>query len=78
MPYRTVSELPTSVKENLPAHAEAIYRKAFNSAWEQYKDPKKRILGGSREAVARRVAWTAVKQVYRKDEQKGKWVKKAG
>lgn len=77
MPYRTVSQLPDGVKDALPAHAEAIFREAFNSAWEQYKDPSKRTRGGSREEVARRVAWAAVKQVYRKNERTGKWVKKS-
>lgn len=31
MPYRTTRELPDSVKDNLPSHAQDIYREAFDS-----------------------------------------------
>ena len=34
MPYRTDAELPNSVKDNLPTHAQDIYREAFNNAWQ--------------------------------------------
>ena len=47
-------------------HAQDIYREAFNSAWQQYARPEQRRGGGSREAVAHRVAWAAVKKVYEK------------
>jgi cation transport regulator ChaB len=33
MPYRTNQELPDSVKDNLPRHAQNIYREAFDYAW---------------------------------------------
>ena len=52
-----------------------IYLKAFNNAYLEYKDPKKRRLGGSLEESAARVAWAAVKKSYKKDE-KGNWIKK--
>jgi len=38
MPYSNNAELPDSVKDKLPNHAQDIYREAFNSAWEGYKD----------------------------------------
>lgn len=41
MPYERKSELPDSVKDNLPGHAQDIYRKAYNSAWDEYKDPRR-------------------------------------
>ena len=41
MPYRTDAELPDSVKDNLPSHAQDIYREAFNSAWQEYQDASK-------------------------------------
>jgi cation transport regulator len=63
MPYRSIRELPKSVKGNLPKHAQEIYKEAYNSASEQYKD----------EETAHKVAWSAVKKVYEKRE--GKWVK---
>ncbi|HAC29026.1 MAG TPA: cation transport regulator ChaB, partial [Marinobacter hydrocarbonoclasticus] len=40
MPYDRKSDLPDGVRNNLPAHAQEIYRKAFNSAWEEYRNPE--------------------------------------
>jgi len=34
MPYGRLEDLPDSVKDNLPKHAQEIYRAAFNSAWD--------------------------------------------
>jgi cation transport regulator len=65
MPYQQRADLPESVRDALPAHAEAIYKEAYNSAYEQYDHD---------EARAHRVAWGAVKRKYHKDEQSGKWV----
>lgn len=75
MPYAKNSELPDSVKDNIPAHAQDIYREAFNSAWEQYKDPDDRRNDSSREETAHQVAWAAVKKKYEKSD--GKWRKKS-
>src|SRR5215210_2192475 len=36
IPYENLSDLPESVRNNLPGHAQEIYRAAFNSAEEQY------------------------------------------
>ncbi|MCK4669993.1 MAG: ChaB family protein [Nanoarchaeota archaeon] len=72
---KKLRDLPKGVKANLPKHAQEIYMKAYNNAWEQYKDPKKRWAGGSRKETAHRVAWNAVKKEYEKNE-KGRWVKK--
>jgi cation transport regulator len=66
MPYRTNQELPASVKDNLPGHAQAIYREAFDSAWDEYADPSKRRGAESCEEVAHKVAWAAVKKKYEK------------
>ena len=74
MPYRTVSDLPASVQSTLPKHAQEIYLAAFNNAWEEYKDPKDRRGGASREEVAHKVAWAAVKSSYVK--RGDKWVLK--
>ncbi|NLX11655.1 MAG: putative cation transport regulator ChaB [Chloroflexi bacterium] len=76
MPYDKVSDLPESVRDNLPKHAQEIYRKAFNSAWEEYSDPDDRRDDASREETAHKVAWGAVKRSYEKEEASGKWVKK--
>ena len=66
MPYKTNADLPESVKHALPSHAKDIYRAAFNHAWKEYKDVGKRNPGDSQEDVARKVAWAAVKKVYKK------------
>jgi len=67
MPYDTLDDLPQSVRNPLPTHAQEIYLAAFNSAWEEYKDPEDRRGDDSRETVAHKVAWAAVKKKYEKD-----------
>ena len=59
MPYKTKSDLPESVKHVLPSHAQDIYKEAFNSAWDQYKDKEDRRDDASREETAHKVAWAA-------------------
>ncbi|GGE78903.1 cation transport regulator ChaB [Streptosporangium jomthongense] len=76
MPYSKKSELPDSVTDNLPSHAQEIYRKAFNSAWDEYKDPEDRRGNEDREETAHKVAWAAVKQKYHKDG--NRWVRTKG
>lgn len=66
MPYRTISDLPKNVKNPLPQHAQEIYLKAFNHAWDEYKDEDER------EATAHKVAWSAVKKQYKKEDDQ--WV----
>jgi cation transport regulator len=73
MPYKEISELPEQVRENLPDHAQEIYKAAFNSAWNEFKDPEARRGDQSREEAAHKVAWSAVKQKYEKSD--GRWVK---
>ncbi|HWK81759.1 MAG TPA: ChaB family protein [Thermomicrobiales bacterium] len=67
MPYAHRTDLPDSVRDNLPDHAQDIYKEAFNSAWDEYKHDEER---------AHRVAWGAVKKQYHKNAD-GKWVKGA-
>ncbi|NJK80037.1 MAG: cation transporter [Chloroflexaceae bacterium] len=62
MPYKHLSALPASVRDNLPHHAQEIYRAAFNSAWKQYNHDESRV---------HRVAWAAVEQKYAKNEDTG-------
>jgi cation transport regulator len=72
MPYDKVSDLPDNVSSQLPKHAQEIYRSAFNSAWEQYKNPSDRRGDASREETAHKVAWAAVKKQYEKQGDKWK------
>lgn len=67
MPYDTRSELPESVQNVLPAHAQDIYKEAFNNAWDEYNHDEER---------SHRVAWGAVKRSYHKNAD-GKWVQGA-
>lgn len=76
MPYEKIKELPDSVKDNLPKHAQEIYKEAYNSAWDQYDEPEERRGDASREEVAHKVAWSAVKNKYEKDEKSGEWKEK--
>lgn len=76
MPYDSRAELPDSVRDNLPQHAQDIYKEAYNSAWKQYKDPDDRRDDASREETSHRVAWAAVKQSYEKSDD-GEWVRKS-
>ena len=58
MPYRTNADLPASVRSHLPAHAQDIYREAFNHAFASNAgDPRQ-------EEIAHRTAWAAVKRSY--------------
>jgi len=62
MPYVSVEDLPDPVRHSLPAHAQEIFKEAFNSAYAQY------------EVRAFKIAWSAVKRTYEKKG--GKWVRK--
>ncbi|HEX7005248.1 MAG TPA: putative cation transport regulator ChaB [Trueperaceae bacterium] len=75
MPYKKISDLPESVRDNVPKHAQEIYKEAFNSAWDQYDEPEERRGDASREETAHKVAWAAVKREYEKNED-GRWVEK--
>lgn len=69
MPYRDNADLPPSVRDRLPAHAQDIFREAFNAAWSAHEnDPRQ-------EEAAFRIAWAAVKRSYEKIG--GEWVAKA-
>lgn len=63
MPYKSNVELPTQLK-SLPAEAQTIFRKAFNASFSKYGEVR-----------ARKIAWSAVKNVFEKNKE-GKWVKK--
>jgi cation transport regulator len=68
MPYRINSDLPDSVRNHLPDHAQDIYRAAFNHAYEDHAmDPRQ-------EEIAHRIAWAAVKHSYVKRGER--WVPK--
>ena len=57
MPYAKNQYLPPAVREHLPAHAQDVFREAFNHALTEYDEG---------DGVAFRVAWSAVKRRYAK------------
>jgi cation transport regulator len=65
MPYENLTDLPYSVRNYLPKHAQEIYRAVYNSAENQYGEEER----------AHRVAWSAVEEKYEKNDQ-GNWVEK--
>lgn len=62
LPYARNEDLPKAVRDHLPAHAQDIFRAAFNSAWSMQAASNPR----RRKETARRIAWAAVKRRYRK------------
>jgi len=58
MPYSSSADLPPSIRNHLPKHAQDIYRAAFNASFASHAhDPR-------REEIAHRTAWAAVKKSY--------------
>jgi len=55
MPYRINADLPLSVRGRLPAHAQDIYREAFNHALADHCGER------GCEEIAHRIAWAAAK-----------------
>ncbi|NWG24667.1 MAG: ChaB family protein [Pseudorhodoplanes sp.] len=60
MPYASNADLPPSVRHHLPAHAQDIFREAFNHAFAAHAGE------ADREERAFRIAWAAVKRSYEK------------
>ncbi len=58
LPYKTIIDLPSSIRKNLPEHAQEIFLKAFNNAWDEYKEPDERRGNASYEETAFKVAWS--------------------
>jgi cation transport regulator len=60
VPYQVNADLPPSVRNHLPEHAQNIFREAFNAAYDAHaRDPRQ-------EEAAFRIAWAAVKRRYEK------------
>jgi cation transport regulator len=66
MPYRVNADLPPSVRNHLPEHAQSIYREAFNHAFAAHAGDLRQ------EEAAHRIAWAAVKRSYVKEGEE--WV----
>ncbi len=75
MPYNTIGDLPENIRHVLPVHAQEIYLSSFNNAYAEYKDmDKRRKRNEDLEIICYKVAWSAVKRLYHKNEE-GEWIK---
>jgi cation transport regulator len=61
MPYRVNEDLPAPVRNHLSAHAQDIYREAFNGAYAAHAGEV------DRDERAHIIAWAAVKRSIAKD-----------
>lgn len=68
MPYQANRDLPDSVRNHLPVHAQDIYREAFNHAYAAHAGE------GDRERRSHIIAWSAVKHGYVKEGEQ--WVRR--
>jgi cation transport regulator len=71
MRYESKRDLPSTIQDVLPERAQEIYLRAYQRAWEEYKEPER--VGLSREMLAHQQGWNAVKQVYVQDQGTGEW-----
>ena len=71
MPYKKLSDLPESIRYTLPEFAQDVYLEAFKSALRQYSIQQHGDTPP--EEAADQVAWSAVRQEYRRDETSGRW-----
>lgn len=67
------ADVPERLKEELPPHAQEIYREALNRALDEYK----KWSDEERQTTAHRVAESAVREEYQRGED-GKWHRKSG
>jgi cation transport regulator len=71
MRYESIEDLPSTIRDVLPEEAQEIYLEAYNESVDDYEEWE----GGemSRESVANRDAWHAVKQEFVKNEETQRW-----
>lgn len=74
MMYKHTAELPDSIRNSLPADAQQVYMKVFNSAWEQYEADGDIEGQEEMQATVHQVAWEAVHEKY--EQVNGHWEKK--
>ena len=69
MPYQTNAQLPAPLQTHLPAHAQDIYREAFNHAYAANAGE------ADRDRHAHMIAWAAIKRRFEKGSN-GQWVER--
>jgi cation transport regulator len=70
MRYENKSELPPTIRDILPEHAQELYLQAYQKAWDEYEEGQGYL---SRDTMAHQQGYTAVQHEYVQDEGTGKW-----
>jgi cation transport regulator len=58
------------MRDVLPERAQGLYLKAYNQAWDEYREGQGYL---SRDGVAHQRGWTAVQHEYVQDQRTGRW-----
>jgi cation transport regulator len=72
--YKSKSDLPETLRKDLPENLQEIYLQAYRQSWKEYE----KFRGGEadRETVAHRDAMMAVRRDYEFDDDSGRWYPK--
>jgi cation transport regulator len=70
MRYENKSELPPTIRDILPEHAQDLYLQAYQKAWDEYEEGQGYL---SRDTMAHQQGYTAVRHEYVQDQGTGKW-----
>ena len=70
--YTQLSELPPSIREDLPELAQELYRVSYNRAIEKNRALEMNMNEADLAETAHKLAWRKVMEEYQKDEQ-GNW-----
>lgn len=65
--------IPDTVQRTLPRLARAIYRAAFQKAYDEYMFLQDRLDDANRKEMADRIAWRKVKHLYSFSEFDHRW-----
>jgi cation transport regulator ChaB len=68
MRYESIEDLPFVCRYNLPEAALAVYRSAYNRAWEEAGDVR------DRDRAAQQAAWRVVRDRFVRDPATRQWV----
>ena len=64
MLQKSDKKIPDNVRRTLPKLARAIYKGAFDKAYDEYMFLQDRLDSANREEMADRIAWKKVKRTY--------------
>lgn len=72
MIYNAVTDLPKAIREELPDHAQEIYRAAYNLTVEEHLASNPNHDEQELQTIANQAAWQRVQMEYHRDDT-GKW-----